>query len=277
MATQAEKVIQAAYQKALGRTADPQGLKFYTAQLESGQKNIGQIMADLSFAKDADLRARVADPATRKETTEQILSQPLTGYAPGVPGSKTKADIARRRQYGIQTSAYIPKPGGYTGGSHKVGGVELVPGAPGYDEAKAMPIVKKMIAPYDKSVQAYLEDIGELDEATKAGIEAAQAQEAKYTKLQDLAKSGQITGYQAEAAAMDIQRGVDRPDYLTKEVQKPATTPAEQTQATLDRSRAALAEEERMAAERAAARQRARMRRARPLLSEQRLAPELQL
>lgn len=276
MATQAEKVIQAAYQKALGRTADPQGLKFYTAQLESGQKNIGQIMADLSFAKEADIKARLAEPSTRQETIERVMSQPLTGYAPGVPGEKTKADIARRVQYGIQTSAYIPKPRGYTGGSHKVDGVELVPGAPGYDKEKAMPIVKKMIAPYDKSVQAYLEDIGELDEETVKGIEAEKQRQADYEKVVSLVQSGQLTPYQAEAYGIDVERGVERPDVTSQEVRQP-TTPAEQTQATLDRSRAALAEEERMAAERAASRQRARMRRARPLLSEQRLAPELQL
>lgn len=232
MATAAEKAIQKAYEQALGRKADPEGLQFYASQLESG-RSIRDIVADLSYSEQG-------------------------------------------KAYAAKTSAYIPKESGYRGGSHKVDGVELVPGAPGYDPEKAMPVLKKMVAPQSKAVQAYLSDIGEFDPETAAAIKKFDEQQKDYDKVQALVRSGQITPYKEEAYVIDVNRGVERPDITSQEVRKP-TTPEEQTQATLDRSRAALAEEERMAAERAAARQRARMRRARPLLSEQRLAPELQL
>lgn len=231
MATAAERAIQKAYEQALGRKADPEGLKFYVGQLESG-RSIRDIAADLSYSEQG-------------------------------------------KAYAAKTSAYIPKEI-YKGASHKVEGVELVPGAPGYDKEKAMPILKKYVAPQSKAVQAYLSDIGEFDPETEAAIKEFDQAQKDYDKVQSLVRSGQITPGKEEAYVIDVNRGVERPDITGMEVRQP-TTPEEQTQATLDRSRAALAEEERMAAERAAARQRARMRRARPLLSEQRLAPELQL
>ena len=218
----------------------------------------------------------LVDEKTRQAAIDRILEKPVIGYAPGVPGAKTAAETMRKMQYGRQVSAYIPRPTGYFGGSHKVDGVELVPGAPGYDEAKALPILQKQIAPLNKDVQNYLKDIGKYTEETDVAVKAQEAKQAEYDKYLELAKSGQMTGYQAEAAAIDLERGqprTDLPDVV--KAAEPATTDTAQT--ALEKSRADLAAEERRLQEAAAARQRARLRRARPLLSEQRLAPELQL
>jgi hypothetical protein len=48
----AEDVINTAYLKTLGRPADPEGLAFYSAQLEAGRP-VGEILADLNFAVES--------------------------------------------------------------------------------------------------------------------------------------------------------------------------------------------------------------------------------
>lgn len=48
----AEDVINTAYLSTLGRPADPEGLAFYSAQLEAG-RSVGEILADLNFAVES--------------------------------------------------------------------------------------------------------------------------------------------------------------------------------------------------------------------------------
>jgi hypothetical protein len=48
----AEDVINTAYLSTLGRPADPEGLAFYSAQLEAGRP-VGEILADLNFAVES--------------------------------------------------------------------------------------------------------------------------------------------------------------------------------------------------------------------------------
>lgn len=62
-------------------------------------------------------------------------------------------------------SAYVPKAEPYSlakHGSHRVGGIELVPGAPGYDFDKALPYLKE-IAGRDKDLASYLKRQGIAD------------------------------------------------------------------------------------------------------------------
>jgi hypothetical protein len=51
-----QEVVNTAYLQALGRPADPDGLKHYVAQLESG-KRVGDILADLEL-RSAPSRGR---------------------------------------------------------------------------------------------------------------------------------------------------------------------------------------------------------------------------
>jgi hypothetical protein len=50
----AEDVINTAYLSTLGRPADPEGLAFYSAQLEAG-RSVGEILADLNFAVESGI------------------------------------------------------------------------------------------------------------------------------------------------------------------------------------------------------------------------------
>lgn len=59
-------------------------------------------------------------------------------------------------------SAYVPRGEPYSldkHGSHRVGGIELVPGAPGYDFKKALPYLKE-IAGHDSDLAEYLKRQG---------------------------------------------------------------------------------------------------------------------
>lgn len=196
----------------------------------------------------------------------------VVGYAPGVPGARTAAERKQQMRAGQAVSAYTGKPGEYRGGSHKVGGVELVPGAPDYDEAKALPLLKSYVAPYDKSVQDYLRDNKLMDAETEAAIEKVQRQDEYRTGLAQMVSSGELTGPRAEAAMIDYSRGQPRADIET------AVAEAQKERAdSMQQERAELTQRENDLATQEAARRRARMRRSRPLLSEERLAPELQL
>ncbi len=66
---------------------------------------------------------------------------------------------------GASRSAYVPKAEPYSlakHGSHRVGDIELVPGAPGYDFDKALPYLKE-IAGRDKELASYLKRQGIAD------------------------------------------------------------------------------------------------------------------
>jgi hypothetical protein len=67
----AEDVINTAYLSTLGRPADPEGLAFYSAQLEAGRP-VGEILADLNFAVESGI-ANVE--ANRLALVQKITAQ----------------------------------------------------------------------------------------------------------------------------------------------------------------------------------------------------------
>lgn len=210
--------------------------------------------------------------AARDQRLAEATAKGAVFSAPGVPGARTAAERMNQLRAGKAPSAYTGTPETYRGGSHKVGGVELVPGAPGYDEAKALPLLKSYVAPYSKSVQDYLRDNKLMDAETEAAIEKVQRQDEYRTGLAQMVSSGELTGPRAEAAMIDYNRGQPRADIET------AVAEAQKERAgSMEKERAELAQRESDLATQEAARRRARMRRSRPLLSEERLAPELQL
>lgn len=150
----------------------------------------------------ADYRAGVA-----QRMAEATAKGAVVGYSPGVPGARTAAERRQAAEFGEKVSAYTGTAADYRGGSHKIGGVEVVPGAPGYDRAKALPLVKKLIAPYDKSVQSYLKDIGEMDAETEAAIQKVQKEDEYRKSLAQMVTTGELTGPRAEAAMIDYNRG----------------------------------------------------------------------
>jgi hypothetical protein len=64
-----QEVVNTAYLQALGRPADPDGLKHYVAQLESGKRvdgrriGIGDILADLNYAAATGVEDKAANQA----------------------------------------------------------------------------------------------------------------------------------------------------------------------------------------------------------------------
>ena len=80
---------------------------------------------------------------------------PAQAAAPGFSGAMRNAQVLPR-------SAYVPSGEPYDRdkhGSHRVGGVELVPGAPGYDFDRALPRLKE-IAATDRQLASYLSGKG---------------------------------------------------------------------------------------------------------------------
>jgi hypothetical protein len=72
----AEDVINTAYLSTLGRPADPEGLAFYSAQLEAGRP-VGEILADLNFAVESGtenvLMNKLAQPLDRSQLRLLLL------------------------------------------------------------------------------------------------------------------------------------------------------------------------------------------------------------
>jgi hypothetical protein len=102
----AEDVINTAYLSTLGRPADPEGLAFYSAQLEAGRP-VGEILADLNFAVESGtenvLMNKLAQPLD--------ISQIAAGFT--APTPEIAADLIGRSQTeGVLTSEF-DKYGGY--------------------------------------------------------------------------------------------------------------------------------------------------------------------
>jgi hypothetical protein len=99
----AEDVINTAYLSTLGRPADPEGLAFYSAQLEAGRP-VGEILADLNFAVESG--------------TENVLmnklAQPLdiSQFTAPITPSIAADLIGRSQTEGVPTSEF-DKYGGY--------------------------------------------------------------------------------------------------------------------------------------------------------------------
>jgi hypothetical protein len=99
----AEDVINTAYLSTLGRPADPEGLAFYSAQLEAGRP-VGEILADLNFAVESGtenvLMNKLAQPLDR--------SQFIAPITPSIAADL----IGRSQTEGVLTSEF-DKYGGY--------------------------------------------------------------------------------------------------------------------------------------------------------------------
>ena len=101
-------------------------------------------------------------------------TQALTASDSNVLASPVKARSKQQGEGFAQTlsatvrasrSAYVPRGESYSlakHGSHRVGDIELVPGAPGYDFQKALPYLKE-IAGRDKDLASYLNRQGIAD------------------------------------------------------------------------------------------------------------------
>jgi hypothetical protein len=102
----AEDVINTAYLSTLGRPADPEGLAFYSAQLEAGRP-VGEILADLNFAVESGtenvLMNKLAQPLD--------ISKIAAGFT--APTPEIAADLIGRSQtVGVPTSEF-DRYGGY--------------------------------------------------------------------------------------------------------------------------------------------------------------------
>jgi hypothetical protein len=107
---------------------------------------------------------RIETNAQRTGTAYSSGSYPATSNA----ASTAAFTSAMKDAQALPRSTYVPTGETYDRdkhGSHKVGGVELVPGAPGYDFDKALPWLKE-IAASDRQLSSYL---------TGRGIELAPA------------------------------------------------------------------------------------------------------
>jgi hypothetical protein len=77
-----QEIVNTAYLQALGRPADPDGLKHYVAQLESGKRvdgrriGIGDILADLNYA--------VVTGKENKAANQAITARGGWDFAPAV-------------------------------------------------------------------------------------------------------------------------------------------------------------------------------------------------
>lgn len=103
-------------------------------------------------------------------------------------------------------SAYVPG-GEYRGGSHLVNGVQIVPGAPGYNATAALPIIQQEIAPYDRSVANFLQSTGQYNETAQAAVERVAREDA----LREATRQAVVSGQISQAQAQNIVTGVTPP------------------------------------------------------------------
>jgi hypothetical protein len=86
MATSRE-VIQTAYLQALGRPADPEGLSFYSSQLESG-RSLGDILKDLNYAASTG-----AEDVARNQQITAAGGWDFAPAAPQAPAQQTQQAV----------------------------------------------------------------------------------------------------------------------------------------------------------------------------------------
>lgn len=102
---------------------------------------------------------------TKIETTAQRLAAASASSVTSAVGNATNGaafNSAMKEAQVLPRSAYVPSGKPYDRdrhGSHIVGGVQLVPGAPGYDFDKALPRLRE-IAATDRQVASYLQGRG---------------------------------------------------------------------------------------------------------------------
>lgn len=150
-----------------------------------------------------------ATPEIYRSMGQEGLAQKLEAALAAPAASASSSSSSRGG------SAYVPSNNAAsTGASHRVGGVQLVPNAPGYNEAAAISILQKEIAPYDAEVRNWLQSINKYDAATQARVAAVAANDARRNELAALMNSGSISVDQAinlmQEADTKLQRELGR-------------------------------------------------------------------
>lgn len=127
----------------------------------------------------------------------------------GNEGAAQRLEIALGiREAPAPVSVYVPGSDlAASGASATSGGVQLVPGAPGYDLEKALPILQKEIAPYDPAVREYLQSIGQYNETAQAAVERVVREDA----LREATRQAVVSGQISQAEAQNIVTGITPP------------------------------------------------------------------
>jgi hypothetical protein len=95
-----QEIVNTAYLQALGRPADPDGLKHYVAQLESGKRvdgqriGIGDILADLNYAVVTGKENKAANQAITARGGWDFAPPPAVDVAPPPPPPPPAVDVA---------------------------------------------------------------------------------------------------------------------------------------------------------------------------------------
>jgi hypothetical protein len=101
----AEDVINTAYLSTLGRPADPEGLAFYSAQLEAG-RSVGEILADLNFAVESGIENveanRQANAAPNQEVNAPVVNAPQLERNPVYPTLQVREDVNYDQLFGAK-------------------------------------------------------------------------------------------------------------------------------------------------------------------------------
>jgi len=224
------------YDSILGRKPDAEGEKFYTqkygstidpsevADFVSGIGPGESVTKEQAAQKAQDIITQMNQIATtsgggggaQTTTTQTQTSAPaggpppasvlgfsLVGYSPGVPGA-WQSTLKRE----IGSSAYVPgNNAAAQGASAKVGGIQMVPGGPGWDEqskdpaivAKRDEILKTQIAPNDPGVRAYLWETGQWDETAQNAYAKQVEEDAKYEAVRQAVVAGTVDPNDAQA------------------------------------------------------------------------------
>ena len=99
----AEDVINTAYLSTLGRPADPEGLAFYSAQLEAG-RSVGEILADLNFAVERGIENVEANRQANavQEVNAPVVNAPQLERNPVYPTLQVREDVNYDQLFGAK-------------------------------------------------------------------------------------------------------------------------------------------------------------------------------
>ena len=142
---------------------------------------------------------------------------PLEDYAKTSAGQQAIGRYQETGSASLPPSAYLPDSGtAGRGGSTLVNGVQMVPGAPGFDPTNPQYLnyLKTEIAPYDPSVVQYLRNT--IDPITgqsmyDATAQAAVERVAREDALREAARQAVASGQISQAEAQNIVTGVTPP------------------------------------------------------------------
>ncbi len=181
---------------------------------------------------------------TKIETNASLVATAYTSTsaqvaAPGFSGAMDEAQ-------GLPRSAYVPSVEPCDRdkhGSHRVGGVELVPGAPGYDFDRALPWLKE-IAATDRQLASYLSSKGiqvgpampqTLPVAVEPVVIADPALQAALDEIENAVAAQTPTAVPEETASL-----VSSDETATAAIELPDTVAISEAEATETVAQAAL-------------------------------------